>query len=158
MSQAFKPPADNELRITRDFGAPLALVWRMWESRDLMFRWWGPEGFTVTELDHDFRVGGSWRVGMVSDRYGKSWSGGVFREIERERRLVFTFAWEAGTGDPLETLVTVIFEARDGRTIQHFHQTPFSSVESRDSHILGWNSLFNKEAAFAGALAAGTGH
>ncbi len=81
MPQSSRVPADDELFITREFAAPLALLWRMWESRELMMRWWGPEGFTVTELDRDFRVGGRWRVGMISERYGKSWSGGVFREI-----------------------------------------------------------------------------
>jgi uncharacterized protein YndB with AHSA1/START domain len=154
MPQSSRVPADDELFITREFAAPLALVWRMWEDRELMFRWWGPEGFTVTELDRDFRVGGRWRVGMISERYGKGWSGGVFREIVPQERLVFTFAWEEGTGDPLDTLATVTFEETAGKTIQHFHQTPFGSIESRDSHVGGWNSLFNKQAAFAVALAA----
>ena len=40
-------------------------------------------------------------------------------------------------------VVTVTFAEKDGKTVQTFHQTPFSSVESRDSHIGGWNSLFN---------------
>ena len=59
--------------------------------------------------------------------------------------------------DPLETIVTVRFEEKDGRTLQHFHQTPFSSVASRDSHVAGWNSLFNKEAAYAVDFPGGQG-
>ena len=34
---------DDELLITREFDAPVALVFRLWESRDHMLRWWGPE-------------------------------------------------------------------------------------------------------------------
>jgi len=40
-------------------------------------------------------------------------------------------------------------------TRQHFHQTPFASVEYRDGHIAGWNSLFNKEQRYAEAAARG---
>src|SRR6186713_2373241 len=64
---------DDELLITRTFDAPVALVWRLWEERDHMIRWWGPEGFTCTSVDLDFRPGGRWRISMVSDAYGESW-------------------------------------------------------------------------------------
>jgi uncharacterized protein YndB with AHSA1/START domain len=145
---------DDELLITREFNAPLPLVWRMWEDENHIRRWWGPEGFTILEFSSDFRPGGTWRCRMISDIYGEGRAGGTFREIEKEKRIVFSFAWDADLGDPTPTTVTVTFEERDGRTVQHFHQTPFSSVESRDSHVGGWNSLFNKEAAYAEALAA----
>jgi uncharacterized protein YndB with AHSA1/START domain len=147
---------DDELLITRTFKAPLSLVWRMWEDEDHMRHWWGPEGFTVLSLAADFRVGGAWRVHMMSKQWGESWSGGAFREIEPRQRIVFTFAWDEGSGETTETLVTVTFEEADGvTTLQHFHQTPFSSVESRDGHVAGWNSLFNKEEIYAAALALG---
>ena len=120
-----------------------------------MIRWWGPEDFTCTSVDLDFRPGGHWRIGMVSDAYGETWSNGEFREIEKGKRIVFTFAWEQGAGEPNETIVTVTFEERDGKTIQHFHQGPFTSVASRDSHVGGWNSLFNKEQAYAERMAKG---
>ena len=42
---------DDELLIERIFDAPLALVWRLWESSDHMIRWWGPEKFTTTAID-----------------------------------------------------------------------------------------------------------
>jgi uncharacterized protein YndB with AHSA1/START domain len=145
---------DDELFITRTFDAPLSVVWRMWQDREHMIRWWGPEGFTVTDLEHDFRPGGAWRVGMTS-AYPKSWSGGKFLEIEPMQRIVLSFAWEDGSGGPTETTITVQFEERAGRTTQHFHQTPFPTAEYRDGHVAGWNSLFNKEEQYAAALAKG---
>ena len=150
------PIRDDELLITRAFAAPLNLVWRMWEEPDYMRRWWGPEGFRIVSLESDFRPGGKWRVHMVSAEYGDGWSSGAFREITPRQRIVLTFAWEAGTGDTTQTLVTVDFTEAGGVTTQSFHQAPFSSVASRDSHVLGWHSLFNKEEKFAAALAAGT--
>lgn len=136
---------DDELLIERTFDAPLALVFRLWEDRDHMLRWWGPEGFTAIELDWALTPGRPWRGAMVSKEYGVSKFSGVIREVEKNGRIVFTFQWNEDTGPDLDTVVTVTFAEKDGRTIQTFHQTPFSTVESRDSHIGGWNSLFNKQ-------------
>lgn len=146
--------SDEELFITRVFDAPLALVFRIWEDRDHMIRWLGPEGFSCTHLDLDFRPGGAWRACIVSDAYGENWMGGRFREIERNRRIVYTFTWESGRNEPgLDTIVTVTFEERDGKTVQNFHQAPFRSVEERDSHVGGWSSTFDRERVYAERLA-----
>ncbi len=146
---------DDELYIEREFDAPVDLVFRIWENRDHAIRWWGPEKFTTTELEMDFRPGGKWRATMLSKQYGVSRMSGEFREIVKNRKIVFTFAWAAESGDPTDTLITVTFEERGGKTIQAFHQTPFSSVESRDNHIGGWNSFINKEQLYAENLAVG---
>lgn len=146
--------ADDELLIERVFEAPRALVWRIWANREHMIRWLGPTDFACTHLEMDFRPGGKWRACIVSDEYGENWMGGEYREIEPERRIVYTFAWDEESGEPHETLVTVTFEdAGEGRTKQRFHQTPFTSVESRDSHIGGWSECFEREAAYVERLA-----
>ncbi|WP_428699144.1 SRPBCC family protein [Stappia sp.] len=144
---------DEELLIEREFDAPLALVFRLWESRDHMLRWWGPEKFTTTELDWELTPGRPWRGAMVSKQYGLSRFGGVIRDVERLRRIVFTFQWDEGSGRDLDTLVTVSFAEKDGRTVQSFHQAPFSSVAIRDSHVGGWNSLFNRQQAYVENIA-----
>ncbi|SDR56972.1 Uncharacterized conserved protein YndB, AHSA1/START domain [Rhizobiales bacterium GAS191] len=148
--------ADDELLITRTFDAPVSLVFRIWAERDHMIRWLGPEGFTCTSLELDFRPGGAWRACIESEAYGQSWMGGEFREIETNKRIVYSFAWEDGRDQPrMDTLVTVTFEEEDGKTVQSFHQAPFLHVEGRDSHIGGWNSCFNREQAYAESLAKG---
>jgi uncharacterized protein YndB with AHSA1/START domain len=146
--------ADDELLIIRTFDAPVSLVFRIWESREHMIRWLGPKNFTCTALELDFRAGGAWRACIESDAYGQSWMGGRFREIEKDKRIVYTFAWEDGRDQPgVDTLVTVTFAERDGRTVQSFHQAPFLNVEARDSHIGGWNQCFDREQAYAEELA-----
>jgi uncharacterized protein YndB with AHSA1/START domain len=144
---------DDELMIEREFDAPLALVYRLWEDRDHMLRWWGPEEFTVLELDWDLTPGRPWRGAMASKDYGLSRFGGVVREVERNRRLVFTFRWDEGPGAELDTLVTVTFAEKDGKTLQSFHQVPFSTVAIRDSHVGGWNSLFNRQQLYVENIA-----
>ena len=74
-----------ELSITRTFAAPPALVYRLWAEREHMIRWWGPKDFTCTALEMDFHPGGRWRACIESAQYGRSWMGGVYREIEQEQ-------------------------------------------------------------------------
>lgn len=149
------PLADDELYIVRAFDAPLALVFRLWEDTEHRARWWGPKEFACTHLSQDFRVGGAWRACISSKEYGDSWQGGVFREIERDRRLVFTFTWDAGPAAGVETVVTVTFAEQNGMTIQTFHQTPFTSVERRDNHVTGWSSLLDRQQRYVETAAHG---
>ena len=118
---------DDELLIIREFDAPVALVFRLWEDRHHMLRWWGPEEFTTVELDWELTPGRRWGGAMTSRHYGLSRFAGIIREVERNRRIVFTF--------------------------QTFHQTPFSTVAIRDSHVGGWNSLFNKQQIYVENIA-----
>jgi uncharacterized protein YndB with AHSA1/START domain len=136
---------DDELLIEREFDAPPALVFRLWESRDHMLRWWGPEEFTTLELDWQLTPGRPWHGTMSSRQYGLSRFRGVIREVERDRRIAFTFRWDDDPELYPDTLAIVTLADRDGRTLQTFHQAPFSSVAIRDSHVGGWNSLFNKQ-------------
>lgn len=145
--------ADEELLIEREFDAPVTLVFRLWESRDHMLRWWGPEKFTAIDFDWQLTPGRSWRGLMTSKQFGLSRFGGVIREVERCKRIVFTFQWDEDSGRDLATVVTVTFAEKDGKTLQTFHQTPFSTVALRDSHVGGWNSLFNKQQIYVENLA-----
>ena len=146
---------DDELFIVRAFDAPRPLVFRLWEDPAHRLRWWGPKGYACTHLTQDFRPGGAWRACITSAARGDSWHGGVFREIERDRRIVFTFTWEDGPAGGVETVVTVTFADQNGMTVQTFHQTPFASVERRDSHVMGWSTLLDHEQAYVEALAQG---
>lgn len=146
---------DDELLIVRTFDAPVSLVFRIWESREHMFRWLGPKDFTCTHLDYDFRVGGKWRACIVADAYGVNWMGGEFRVIEPNKRIVYSFAWEEDSGPGTLTEITVSFSEQGDKTVQSFHQTPFTSVESRDSHAEGWNQALDREQAYLETLPKG---
>jgi uncharacterized protein YndB with AHSA1/START domain len=154
MITARKKVADNELLIVRTFNAPPSAVFALWSSSEHLKRWMGPKDFTCPEATIDFRVGGTYRAMIKSAEHGENWFGGVYREIVPNRRLVFTFTWEnEGPSAGVETLVTITFEERDGKTVQTFHQAPFSNVERRDSHVGGWSQAFDKEAAYAEKIA-----
>ena len=145
--------ANDELVITRSFDAPAAVLFALWSEPAHFRRWIGPEGFDCRECTIDFRVGGAYRAMIRNSEHGDNWFGGVYREIVPHRRLVFTFAWDAGPSSRIETLITITFTERNGKTVQMFHQTPFSSVEARDRHVGGWTSCFDKLVAYAEKIA-----
>jgi uncharacterized protein YndB with AHSA1/START domain len=146
--------ADDELLIARTFDAPASMLFALWSKPEHMKRWMGPANFACPEAEIDFRVGGAYRVMIKSAEHGENWFGGVYREIEQGRRLVFTFRWDNdGPSAGVETLVTVTFEERDGKTVQTFHQRPFLDVERRDSHVGGWTQAFDKLAVYASEIA-----
>lgn len=146
---------DDELLITRTFDAPPSLVFRLWSQAQHMQRWLGPQGFTCTHCEIDFRPGGKWLACIESEASGPLWMGGEFREIDPDARIAFTF----GDRDPAanihpNTEVVVTFTDRGGgKTLQTFHQTGFPTADFRDGHVVGWTSAFEKAEAYARELA-----
>jgi uncharacterized protein YndB with AHSA1/START domain len=143
-------PADRELVITRVFDAPRGLVFKAWTGPEHLERWQGaPRGFTVTAHKMEVRPGGAYRVCMRSPEGVDHWLQGVYREVVEPERLVFTHVWLDAQGRPgKETLVTITFAERGGKTELALHQTGFKSVESRDGHKGGWTSTFDRLADY----------
>ena len=92
----------------RLFEAPRDLVWRAWSNPEVLVLWMGPVEWPAVSATCDFRVGGAWRICLRSPETGEDlWQGGVYREIDAPRRLVFTFKWDESheDGPPVDTLV-----------------------------------------------------
>lgn len=139
---------ERVLNITRVFDAPRALVFEAFIDPRHALHWMGPVGFSMTHLEADVRPGGAWRGCMRADDDGRElWHGGVYREIVPHTRLVFTFAWEQEGLGP-ETLVTITFEDRGGKTLMQFAQGVFDTPEHCDGHRAGWESEFNQLAHY----------
>lgn len=136
---------ERELTITRLLNAPRSLVFKVWTQPEHFSRWLGPKEFIATSCRMDVRVGGTYRACIRSPEGTDHWMQGVYCEIVEPERLVFTFAWEDENGQPKhETLVTVTFTEQGGKTQMNFHQAIFESIESRDSHRLGWSECFDR--------------
>jgi uncharacterized protein YndB with AHSA1/START domain len=134
-----------ELTIVRTFNAPPVLLFKAWTDPAHLVRWLGPSGFHAHSITLDTQSGGAWRACITSPEGNDNWMGGRYRELSSPDRLVFTFAWDS-TG--FETVVTITLRAEGPRTVMTFHQAPFASAESRDSHNGGWTESFDRLAAF----------
>ena len=63
---------------------------RLWTEREHIGKWWGPKGFTLPGCQMDFRTGGAYRFVMRGPDGKDSPFHGVYREIDRNERIVFT--------------------------------------------------------------------
>ena len=136
--------SDTELFIQRTFDAPRELVFRMWTEAEHLSRWCCPIGFTIPHSEGDIRAGGRFRMCMRSPTGEDHWLGGTYREIVPPERLVFTHAWQEADGSSNhQTVVTVTFEARQGKTQLSLHQAFFQDAASRAGHEGGWQETLD---------------
>lgn len=85
---AATPRSDRELATSHVVRAPQAEVFAAFEDPGALARWWGPDGFTNTFHEFDFRPSGPWKLTMHGPD-GKDYPNeSVFAEIERPRRVV----------------------------------------------------------------------
>ena len=68
---------------------------------------------------------------------------GTYREVDPPNRLVYTWQWETTPG-ATETLVTVEFHDRAGRTEIVLIHERLPDAEARARHEQGWNGCFEK--------------
>ena len=140
-----EPPREDSLVITRFFDAPRELVFKAWTDVGHLLKWFGPTHHPATHMKLDARPGGVWRGCLIGVENGEElWLGGVFHELVKFERIVFTFAWEEAGERGLETVVTITLTEEAGKTQMLFHQTPFQSREQRDGHHEGWGSCFDR--------------
>ncbi len=135
----------DTLTIVRVFHAPRKLVYASWVEADRLAAWFAPDGYEVTSSELDARPGGHWRVRFRSPSGVMHREEGELRELMKPERLVFTLTQaEEGGHRGSQTLVTVSFAERDGRTELRFRQTGFSTAATRDGHRSGWKHCFDK--------------
>jgi uncharacterized protein YndB with AHSA1/START domain len=109
------PSGDREIVVTRVFDAPRKLVFDALTRPELIKRWLGPRGWSLTECRIDLRVGGALR--FVGGRPGGAemgW-GGVFLEVSPPERFVNTEVFDE-PWYPGEAVVTTVLSERGGKT------------------------------------------
>jgi uncharacterized protein YndB with AHSA1/START domain len=123
-------------------------VFDAWLDPATLARWLGP-GAIAAEIDWlEPTLGGAYRIVMRQPDGTAHVVGGVYREIVRPERLVFTWIWEhagAAFDDGRQSLVTVTFAARDeGTTEITLRHQRLGRREALDSHRRGWTGCFDK--------------
>lgn len=133
-------PSDAEVKVTRSFKAPRALVYRAYTEPALVQQWLlGPPGWTMPLCEMDVRVGGTyrwrWRSNQDASEFGFT---GVFREVEPPAKLVHTETYDPGnTGEGHsggEALVTISF-TEEAAVTTVTTLIDFGSREARDAAI-----------------------
>jgi uncharacterized protein YndB with AHSA1/START domain len=108
-------PSDREIAMTRVFDAPRSRVFDAYTKPELIKRWMGPRGWSLTIADIDLKEGGAYRfVGRGANRKDMGW-GGIYREIARPERLVVTEKFDQ-PWYPGEAVITTVLTEQGGKT------------------------------------------
>jgi uncharacterized protein YndB with AHSA1/START domain len=125
-------PADREIVISRRIDAPREVVFDAFTELRHLSHWWGPEGFTTTTREFDFRVGGEW-IFVLRGPDGTEFTEWIsWTEIEPPSRIALRHGAFRDDPDSFETVLTFRSEA-DATRLEM--RTVFPTRELRDEAV-----------------------
>lgn len=130
-----------KLVVSRVIQAPCALVFKAWTEPEHITNWFSPEWVECRSFDMDIRIGGAYRLHMVSSN-GDHIAVGKYTEIIPNQRLQFT--WDREDTPAHSTLVTVDLEDLGKTTRLTLTHEGFNDQADCDDHNEGWTSVFEK--------------
>lgn len=93
-SSVLEFPSALEIVTTREFDAPLELVWDVLTKPEHVRNWFAPFKDQVTECSIDLRVGGDYHIVFVTPDGKECSFRGTYLEIEPPTRTVATWLFE----------------------------------------------------------------
>jgi uncharacterized protein YndB with AHSA1/START domain len=137
-------PNDLEIVVTRDFDAPIALVFDVFTKPEHMRKTIAPFGEKVTACSIDLRVGGNYHYAFETDDGTECSFRGTYLEIEPPTRTVETWLFEGWPdAEAVETMDlretdgvtrlthTLAFRDKAGRD----HMTKFDGIEANFDNV-----------------------
>jgi uncharacterized protein YndB with AHSA1/START domain len=124
-------PNDQEVMLTRVFDAPRRMVFDAFTKPELLKRWFGPRGWSLSQCEVDLKVGGKWRFVLRSPEGQEMGMSGVWRELQPYDRMVHTESFDDFPG---ESQVTTVLTEKDGKTTLQA-TVRYASKEVRDAVI-----------------------
>jgi uncharacterized protein YndB with AHSA1/START domain len=87
-------PSELEIVTTREFDAPITLVFDVLTKPEHVRNWFAPFESEVTECSIDLRVGGSYHIVFVTEGGAECSFRGTYSEVEPPTRTVATWLFE----------------------------------------------------------------
>jgi len=143
-SAVIEYPSALEIVTTRQFDAPVGLVFDVLTNPEHVIHWFAPFEDTMTVCEIDLRVGGSYHMVFVTSDGTECSFRGTYLEIEQPSRLVSTWLFE-GWPDA-EAVETVELEEVDGVTTARMNlafrdQTGRDHMTRTDGQEDSWDKM-----------------
>jgi uncharacterized protein YndB with AHSA1/START domain len=142
---------EYSVTVRRQIAAPAEDLFDAWLDPQSLDSWFRPIG-RETRVEIDPRVGGTFRFVLLEDESSVVASG-AFREIERPRRLVFS--WSSPNTRFRHTLVTVTFEPSSTGTVVEVHHAGLPDEKAQGPHHAGWSYVLQGLASITDDRSAG---
>ncbi len=149
---------DRDLILTRIIDAPPEKVFRAWTEPDLLKQWFAPLPWTTPAAETDVRPGGASLIVMRGPDGKEFPNRGVYLEVVKNQRLVFTDAYTKAWEPSEKPFMTVIltFENDGGKTkytalVRHWTVADREAHEKMGFHQ-GWGMCTDQLAALVAKL------
>lgn len=130
------------VKVRREIAASAEDLFDAWLDADSLGVWLRPGGIKETRAETDPREGGTFRI-VMADEESSIVHSGTYREIDRPRRLVFT--WSSPATRFRDSVVTVTFRpSSSSSTVVEIHQVGLPDEEARASHHAGWSDALRE--------------
>lgn len=129
----------------RTFEVPVKTVWEAWTQSEHIMQWWAPKGMMIKVVEHNFKVGGTWKYTMPMPDGSEFISEGKYLEIVEFKKIVTTADFKPMT-EGVE--MHVLFEEDGDQT--HFtfsiiHETEeYCRQQEKMGFYNGWGSAFDR--------------
>jgi uncharacterized protein YndB with AHSA1/START domain len=150
--------ANRELVLTRLIDVPREKLFRAWTEPELLKQWFAPLPYTTPVAELDVRPGGGNFIVMRGPDGTDMPNRGVYLEVVRNERLVFTDAYTKAWEPSQKPFMTVIltFEDEAGKTrytacVRHWTLEDRQAHEAMGFHQ-GWGICTDQLAAVAAKL------
>jgi uncharacterized protein YndB with AHSA1/START domain len=134
----------NDLVLTRIIDAPRETVFKAWTDPKLLKQWFAPAPWTTPVVETDVRAGGASLIVMRGPDGNEFPNRGVYLEVVKNERLVFTDAFSKAWEPSAKPFMTVVltFEDAGGKTkytarVKHWNQADREAHEKMGFHQ-GW--------------------
>ena len=97
-----KDASNKKMLVTREFTAPLELIWKAWTDRNMLDEWWAPKPWKTETKEMDLRKGGHWLYSMNGPAGEKHWCRCDFNDMTSLKSFSTTvcFCDETGNKNP----------------------------------------------------------
>jgi uncharacterized protein YndB with AHSA1/START domain len=137
-------PSELEILITREFDAPIQLVFDVFTKEEHARKIFAPFGEELKVCEIDLRVGGNYHSVMVTPDGTEMSFRGTYLEVEPPTRTVQTWLYE-GWGPDAEAVETMDLHETDGVTTLTWklvfrnqagrdHMTKYDGIEANFDH------------------------
>ncbi|MEM8816120.1 MAG: SRPBCC domain-containing protein [Pseudomonadota bacterium] len=152
-----KPPVGGETVIVEAvFKTSPERAFRAWTNEDEVVAWFGPGNSKLQTAEIDLRVGGRWRFDYGTADGRQDVLEGEYREIEADKRLVFTWIHTRSFRDgrvestPASQVTVTFTESGDSVLVRLAHERIVTG-EGRLGVSEGWSGTFVNLEAHLGA-------
>jgi len=144
---------EKSLTIVKFYEAPVSKVFQAWGNNEAIKKWFiSKPDQTVPICEVDFRVGGKYKIGFLSDV--KTSSGipfvvsGEYQEIVPNKKILFTWSYGNDSKEKITSYVTLDFQEKNGGTELTLTHEKLENDQSVQNHTQGWNGCLESLAKY----------